>query len=111
MKALAPLIRELKLALYQWARRDMQRKGGMHPDLPHVVRRIHELTAERPRIEPPRRSRCADLPGMCAGDPACPDRHCPGRLYGLHHTDGGHEFRGGVAWPIEHKRARLSTFS
>lgn len=102
MRALAPLIRELKLVLYQWARADMQRKGGMHPDLPHVIRRIHELTAERPPIEKRPRSRCADMPGMCAGDPNCEDHHCAGRTWGLHQRDGGMQVHGPLSFPIEH---------
>lgn len=97
MNALRPLIREFKLALYQWARHDMQRRNPMHEDLPEVVRRIHELTAERPPIEKKPRSRCAGMPGMCARDPECSDRHCPG----LHQRDGGHTYSHGVAFPIE----------
>lgn len=106
MKALAPLLREAKIAFYQWARRDMQRKGGMDPDLPKVLQRLSELLAERPRIEPPRRSRCADVPGLCAADKNCSDTHCPGRIYGLHHSDGGHTYSHGVVFPIEHKLER-----
>lgn len=83
MKALSPLLREFKLRYYERARTELQRRDPTHADLPHVIRRIHELTAQRPPIEQPRRSRCAEVPGMCAMDDACPDRHCPGRLWGI----------------------------
>jgi hypothetical protein len=26
------------------------------------------------------KSRCEQNPGMCCKDPACPDKHCPGRM-------------------------------
>lgn len=97
MRALAPLLREARIKFYEWALHDM---SPMHPDLPKVVHRLSELVAQRPPIEKRPRSRCADLPGMCAGDPACEDRSCPG-LHGLHHSDGGHTFSYGVVFPIE----------
>lgn len=105
MKALAALIRETKIKFYEWAQHDM---SPLHPDLPKVVRRLHELKSQRPPVDTRPRSRCKQSPGMCAADSKCPDTNCRGRIYGLHHTDGGHEFRDGVAWPIEKKRTGAS---
>lgn len=104
MRALAPLFREARIKFYQWALHDM---SPLHPDLPAVVHRLHQLVAERPPIEQRPRSRCEESPGMCAGDPRCPDTHCPGRLHGLHHTDGGHTFSYGVVFPIEHRHQAI----
>jgi hypothetical protein len=80
VKALAPLIREAKIKFYQWALHDM---SPLHPDLPKVVRRLHQLRSERPPVLVRPRSRCAALPGMCAGDPNCEDFHCAGRTWGI----------------------------
>lgn len=104
MKALYPLVREMKLRWYERARVELQQRDPTHRDLPHIVRRIHELTAERPPVEQRKRSRCAAMPGMCARDPNCEDRRCPG----LHMNDGGHSYRNGVVFPIEHERTGAS---
>jgi hypothetical protein len=95
MPGLQPLWREIRIAWYRWALANM---GPLHRDVPEVVHRLNDLIAQRPPIERrTRRSACEAAPGLCARDPACPDRHCPG----LHQNDGGHSFRAGIAWPIE----------
>lgn len=43
----APLIREIKVRFYQWARHDLQHKNPAHPDLPEVIQRLRELEAGR----------------------------------------------------------------
>lgn len=34
-------------------------------------------------------SRCEQHPGMCCGDPMCPDKHCPAHPGVLVQIDGG----------------------
>lgn len=108
MKALAPLLRELRIRYYEAARKQLQRRDPTHVDLPHVIRRIHELTAQRPRVEQRQRTPCAEILGMCARDPNCRKTHCPGRTQGLYQQDGGHEYRNGMVFPIEHERTGAS---
>lgn len=100
MSALGPIIREAKIAWFTWARAELQKKDPLHADLPEIVRRLAELVSDRPRIAVRAAGACP--PGLCAGDPTCPDVHCPGRS-GLIQRDGGHVFRAGVAFPIEHQ--------
>jgi hypothetical protein len=44
MKAIRPLLREIALAYYQRALREI---SPLHPDVPFIVHRINSLTFER----------------------------------------------------------------
>ena len=44
---------------------------------------LHRINTIQAEIESefesqPLPSRCEQMPGMCCGDPGCPDKHCPG---------------------------------
>jgi hypothetical protein len=107
VNALAPLlglwadtVHKLRVLWWKWARSEMPLTIGVtHPDMNRAVLRIAELEAQRPPIDKRVRSRCEEVMGLCAMDKNCPDRNCPG----LHMRDGGHQYRAGIAWPIEHK--------
>lgn len=45
IRSIRPIWNLASLYFYRWALHDMQRTNPMHPDLPHVVRRINELEA------------------------------------------------------------------
>lgn len=93
MKAFRPIYRELAIAYYRWARKDL-RLQPLHPDLPVVIVRLNDLMAERPR--PMLRQRCADMPGACMRDAACANYECAGHPWQqLHLGDGGHRVDGG----------------
>lgn len=47
LNPIRPLVREAGIFFYRWARHDLQHKNPTHPDLPHVVRRLRDLRAER----------------------------------------------------------------
>lgn len=98
MKALRPLLREAQIAYLRWALREL---SPLHPDVPAIVRKLAQLVAERPPVPRRARSRCDSLAGLCARDPACADRHCPG----LHQRDGGMQVAGPLSFPIEHERS------
>ena len=44
MRGLRPVLRELRLAYFRWALREVH---PLHKDVPYIVLKIHELTAER----------------------------------------------------------------
>lgn len=96
MIGLTSLWLEVRIRWYEHALRSM---GPLRRDVPEAVHRLRELIEQRPPVVTRIKSRCEAVPGLCAGDPRCPDRRCPG----LHQRDGGHHFAGGVAFPIEHK--------
>lgn len=78
-------VRQLRLLGWKWARRELPHTlGADHPDMNRIVLEIAKL--ERPPVLVRPRSPCEEVWGLCAGDPNCKKRHCPGRMYGLHHT-------------------------
>lgn len=97
MKSLSALTREFRIAYYETALQHLQQRDPTHADIPAIVRHLHTLRGQRPPIEKKPRSRCEAVPGMCARDRACPDRHCPG----LYQDDGGHQVHGHLSFPIE----------
>jgi hypothetical protein len=47
MTWLRPLIREVQIAYYRWARHDLQMKNPHHPDLLLIVHRLRDLNDAR----------------------------------------------------------------
>lgn len=40
---LAPVFRLMALTWWKWARKELTARDPMHPDLPHIIRRVNEL--------------------------------------------------------------------
>lgn len=43
MRSIRPVLNLLALTWWKWARRELTSWCPMHPDLPYVIRKVHEL--------------------------------------------------------------------